>query len=605
MADLQGIKFLKNALLSPLGSVRPFTSASPFPSITATSIVTRHDHHNIEVKTVSDLGSAPSIVETDIYLFAPKNFELGSIGKEELAADFRSRMRLSSPVIGEQGAAAFENALGDLKERVARFEAHLASDRTSVDISDPLCEEILDAIRELCSVVSGTLKHGASEHARQFFLSHSLLTTEDVCIGGLRLLASSVRSVHDMVARVRAASQSKHDAPAAMFATFDEFLSQLYVQYLGTIRSELDRIQKPETVKAATYAPERKALEEILNTFQSEEADYRTDNEISPFTDEESEIDRERRLLRLSQLKKFFQSKSFVDVTRQQGTKRVSESMAAAGTAVAAIIAAMLERFSRPEVGEAAVHGLFVIGAGVLFYVLRDRMKDRAKIHFQATAQKYLPDYEQQLLAQSKKIGKIKEWFRLRDSKSLPKGIIKLRHSAAAHEMEKRLPEDVLHCRRIQEVDASMLIAKGDTTGSRSLHENTRINVERYLKHMDDPFKELTELDASGRFRQARSHRVYHFYLCVKTISRPIPSLPHCPRQKRRRPPRRPHPLITFRLRVVSRRRLLGFDGFDLVEPEAAGGFVVEFVEHAVLDHDGIGVIGSDCVDESAHGAAV
>ena len=529
MADLQGIRFLKNALLSPLGSkVHSLTSANPFPSITATSIVTRHDHHNIEVKTVSDLGSAPSIVETDIYLFAPKTFELGNIGKEELVEDFRSRMRLASPVIGEQGAAAFEQALSDLKDCIQLFEVHQASRNPSAEIADPLCEKILDAIRELSSVVLGTLKHGASEHARQFFLSHSLLTTEDVCVGGLRLLAANVRSVHDIILRVRLVCQSKFDAPTVMFTTFDEFLSASYVQYLGTIRAEVDRLQKPENVKAQPYEAERELLESILNDFQAEEAAHRSTQMLSPKGDEETDLDRERRLLRLSQLKKFFQSKSFVDITREHGTKKVTESMAAIGTAIAAILAAVaafiFDHYSRSS---AALNGLFVFGAGsagVIFYVLRDRMKDRAKTHLQATAQKFLPDFEQQLLAQSKKIGKVKEWFRLRESKALPKEILQMRQSAAAHEMEKRLPEDVLHCRRIQEVNASLLIAKGDATSSRSLHENTRINVERYLKHMDDPFKELTELDSTGRFRQSRSHRVYHFYLCVKTVSKPVES---------------------------------------------------------------------------------
>lgn len=529
MADLQGIRFLKNALLSPLGSkVHSLTSANPFPSITATSIVTRHDHHNIEVKTVSDLGSAPSVVETDIYLFAPKTFELGNIGKDELIEDFRSRMRLASPVIGEQGAVAFEQALTDLRECIQSFESHQASRNPSAEIADPLCEKILDSIRELSTVVLGTLKHGASEHTRQFFLSHSLLTTDDVCVGGLRLLAANVRSVHDMILRVRLVCQSKFEAPTAMFSTFDEFLSQSYVQYLGTIRAEVDRLQKPENVKAQPYVAERELLESILNDFQTEEAAYRSTQLIVPQGDEETDLDRERRLLRLSQLKKFFQSKSFVDITREHGTKKVTESMAAIGTAIAAILAAIaafiFDHYSRSS---AALNGLFVFGAGgagVLFYVLRDRMKDRAKSHLQATAQKFLPDFEQQLLAQSKKIGKVKEWFRLRETKALPKEILQMRHSAAAHEMEKRLPEDVLHCRRIQEVNASLLISKGDATSSRSLHENTRINVERYLKHMDDPFKELTELDSSGRFRQSRSHRVYHFYLCVKTVSKPVES---------------------------------------------------------------------------------
>jgi hypothetical protein len=142
-----------------------------------------------------------------------------------------------------------------------------------------------------------------------------------------------------------------------------------------------------------------------------------------------------------------------------------------------------------------------------------------------------LPDFEQQLMANDRKIGRVKEWFRLRSAAELPEPIKELRKFASSHEMEKRLPEDVVHCRKIQELGASVRVdasnnrmKKGDVTSTRSLHENTRINIERYLKHMDDPFKELTDLDVDGRFCQSLSHRVYHFYLCVKTVSRPAES---------------------------------------------------------------------------------
>ncbi|HVK60644.1 MAG TPA: hypothetical protein VM432_03795, partial [Bdellovibrionales bacterium] len=323
------------------------------------------------------------------------------------------------------------------------------------------------------------------------------------------------QSVHDRISLVRSTAKSKQAMPAAVFAISDEYLSQLYVQYLATIRAELERLQKPESLDAKAYETARRRLEKLLDVFQTEEAKYR-----SRFggTNDETELERERRLVRLSHLKKFFQSKSFVDVSRQNSAAKFGESTAVAGTAIAGLVFLLLQRYTQPGVGEASF--VFLL-AGVALYVLRDRMKDWAKAHFQETASHYLPDFEQQLVARDAKIGTIKEWFRILATKNIPEEILRLRQESSSHEMENRLPEDVLHCHKVQDVDAGAINIASSSIKSLSLHENTRVNFERFLKHMDDPFKELTDLDADGRFLQALSHRVYHFYLIVRTVSLP------------------------------------------------------------------------------------
>ena len=522
MADTLGFTIIKHALLAPLQSVSKAKGQNENPRpLNATSYVDVHDHHNIEIKTVSDLGSAPSFVETDIFLFVPRSFEITNFEKTEITRDFRTRMRLSAPVSGEQGLAAFESALSELEAARNRLEDVLSKANHIVDLADPMCEALLESTRDLCAVVTGSLKHSASEETRNVFLSHSVFTTEDSCLTSLRRISEKASQTFEIIARLRAQATSKYSAPDAIFAILDEYVSQAYVQYLGTVRAELERIRKPDAFTNSGYELERARTLEALDRLQKNEAKYRLRFGACA-SGEETDIDRERRLLRMSQLKKFFQSKSFVDVSRQHPAKRFSESTALIGTAGAAALAAFVQEASmNGMVAKSASHAFVVMSLGVLVYVLRDRLKDRAKETLRQQAMKILPDSEQILVAQENRIGAVKEWFRVRDSKDLPVNVQGLRRAACVHEMEKRLPEDVLHCRRTQEVDASMLAGQGGTTVTRSLHENTRINFERYLKHMDDPFKELTDLDPSGRFSQSLSHRVYHFHLCVKTTSRP------------------------------------------------------------------------------------
>jgi hypothetical protein len=530
MAEFEALTVIRNVLRAPKNlrkpGMRPNDLDEDLNSVSANSAASRHDHHNIEVKTVSEIGNSPSVVETDLYLFIPRNFEIASFGKAELTKDFRSRIRLALPVSGEQGANAFGVALKHLQLCLRALEQADPQGREAIDLGHPLCEDVLEATKDLCSVIAETLKHGTADHCRQFFMSHTLMTTLPASLSGLETLGRKVGAMHELMVQTRKVTSTSLQAPAAFFHFFDEYISQIYVQYLSIVRRELAKIGPPrEEINTSEYAEARAQLELLLDSFQEQEARHRLKYGLGRLPENETELDRERRLLRLSHLKKFFQSKSFIDVSRKQSAKKIGESTAAAGTAIAALIAAVIERFSHSGTGgDLAFSGVSLLGFGVIIYVLRDRMKDWAKARFQEKALKFLPDYEQQLIAGDDKIGCVKEWFRLLPSKELPVDVHALRKAASASEMERRLPEDVFYCRKIQEVNASNLTAHDRTPVSRALLENTRINFERYLKHMDDPFKDLTDLDPSGRFLLSRSHRVYHFYLCVRTRTRPMES---------------------------------------------------------------------------------
>jgi hypothetical protein len=532
VAEFEALSTLRNVLLAPLSKVRTETGSTDLPSHSANSTVSRHDHHNIEVKTVSELGNHPSMVETDIYLFVPRSFEIGSVGKAELIKDYRTRIRLALPSGGDLGAAAFEAALQTLELKVKALEDSELVGEQIADINTLLSEEVLEAVKDLCAIVSETLKQGSIEHCRQFLISHTLMATAHAKVAGLENLQKQVCAVHLMIDRARKTATSKLQSVNSVFNFFDEFISQLYVQYLSAVRSEFVKIGAPKDETATEiYLENRKRLEKQLDAHQEQEALHR--QTFVEGVEEADELDRERRLVRMSHLKKFFQSKTFIDVNRRQSAKKVSESTATIGTAAAALVAALLETYSRSNIANAAFNGVIVISLGVIFYTLRDRLKDWAKNRFQEKALKMFPDYEQSLMAREKRIGTAKEWFHMMASNDLPDEIKDLRKIATKSEMERRLPVDIFHCRKVQEVNATGVANAKQHIFSQALHENTRINFERYLKHMDDPFKEIVDLDKVGNFRKLRSHRVYHFYLCVKTVTKPLDkNATHSPRRE-------------------------------------------------------------------------
>jgi hypothetical protein len=499
------------------------TPPLPMPALGSTvSSASLHDHHNLEIKTVTEVGNRPCTIETDIYLFAPRSFELNAIGKAELRKDVRTRLRLSIPVRGDQDSFVFENALRNVQRTLELITTKGPNVAPIEDLAHPLCEELMETLKDLTAFISESLKNGAGEQARLLINTDALMSTPLVRANALRSVRQKLEVAQDFVERARELKieeSTETEGIAQILKLFDEYISQLYVQFLGALHAEL---HKHENVQyegsdepSAVARVEHSALLELLFVCQTKEAKHRA-NPQRGGAQNPTDLDREQRLVRLGQLKKFFQSKTFVDVSSRPPPRLFTESTAAAGTALAGIIATLVERVSKPDISNMAFQGLFVVFFGVIIYTLRDRMKDRVKTILNEKAIERMPDSQHHLIAREKKMGLTREWFRVTTLNSLVPQVRKLRKSAFASELEGRLHEDVFHCRRIQDVSASDVAVENSQAIHRTLYENTRLNLERHLKLMDDPFKDMTDLDFDGKVLLSRSHKVYHFYLCIR-----------------------------------------------------------------------------------------
>jgi len=327
----------------------------------------------------------------------------------------------------------------------------------------------------------------------------------------LARLSHEVQRTADSIAKIREQIDSLRPERFPVLTLLQEYTTSLYVKYLSEVQNELSKC--PTTrFEGQHYATAISRLEDILDLLSRRESLYApiggTRQEQAP-TDEE----RESYLVRLSQLKKFFQSKMFVDVSRRPRDKRVAETTAFVGTAIAGLSAACLQQLYIPSSGEIAVSGFLLLGLGVFVYTIRDRVKDWLKVTLAKKASAWIPDVEETLWLDGRTIGVNKEWSRIQTSKNLTAAVKSLRRKACKTEVETELPEEVFCWKRWQQLPKSL-----DSRNTElALQENVRINLERYLKFMDDPFKELAVLDRAGQFTRFRSRRVYHFYLAVRS----------------------------------------------------------------------------------------
>jgi len=476
--------------------------------------VNRHDHHNIELKSVFEISNGAFESELDVYLFVPKNFGIHLEDRTDLLKDIRSRLRLAVPFHGDINNENLKIVLQRLEKSIGQnlnpsIELVIHNNEQDRPVNDLLVEDA----RDLCAIVTESFKKSTNDLSRQVFLSHNLLSNSESSIKSLGDLQNQLQKKSEIMGEVRrviVTNTSLH-----VLQLLDEYLSYIYIQYLAAVRFELDQTELASHVRQSPdYLAARARLEDYMIELQEKEAAhrYRAGLKVDP---EETEKEREQRLIKLSHLKKFFQSKSFVDFTTKNNVKRIYETLATLGTAMAGLTVAGLESFKNSSVTQVTFKGIFLLSFGVFAYVLRDRLKDWAKSTLNKKASAYIPDIESNLWAQNKKMGFVREWLRIKKKKSIPKLIAEKRQSVAGNDLERALPEDVIHYRRVQSILHGSSEIRS-STGMHAVHENVRINLERYLKHMDDPFKDLAELDAWGAIKKSKSHRVYHFYLCTR-----------------------------------------------------------------------------------------
>ncbi len=471
--------------------------------------LSRHDDHSLEIKAWVEPGNADYQTELDVFIFIPGSFQVSRWSKPELSQDFRSRVRLALPSRGEESESTVRVSQ-EVLAQARRLLSHVGS------LAEPgVLEQTSEDYKQVGAIVSELLKHRASSHRRRFVMAHSLSIPVEQRSRELQRLLVEVDQTVELLQSLRRQFADLATLCDPMLPLLEEYVSNFYVQYLGKLRTAMGQVDPAAREKAGSpeYVVVWEKFTERLGSLQREEAQYR--HRFTHRVEQAiSAMEQEQAVIRLSQLKKFFQSRMFVDVSLHSPSGRFLETTAIAGTALAGLLWAALQFFSRPDIAQTANHGFFVISFAVITYVLRDRIKDRAKVSLHKRVQKWLPDIDQQLEAGGRVIGNIKEWFHLQTRQALPESVKEMRLRASRAELDRNLPEDVLHLRKVFTVHPQAAREAGW-----ALQENTRINVERYLKLMDDPIKELAVLDTTGELTRLQSRRVYHFHVGIELRS--------------------------------------------------------------------------------------
>lgn len=479
--------------LSPTASTQKLSSTANFK-------LSRHDPHNLELKSTFKLEGVKVTGQFQLFLFLPSSVHLSSYTKTELKEDFHALARLAIP----KSILHSENAI---PREIQYFKSILEAFKTSnsAGFSIVVADHVFEATRRMGAILGEALKSQGSQIQKKLLLSFSLLNKNPDVSAELESIKASILKISAQVDELHALTSCPELQDLSVVNLLGEYINQLYVEFLVSIRTQIDPIVDDGNVAILELSGIVKGLQDKVTSSTAK----RVDPALLSTQDEE----RENYLLKRSQLKKFFQSEMFIEVAKQEALKKYSEPVAIFGAACACLGALVVEQAGLTKWDHAGLKGASVILLGMMMYVMKDRLKDRFRNYFTDKLGKVVPDQERILTVEGNRFGVVQEWFSIKKSATLPAIVKDLRLKSCLSEAEKHIPEDILHYKKKFEIRSDLAVQfKGN---QRSLQEMVRINLERYLKHMDDAYKGLLYLDAEGKFSKLRSHRIYHFHACL------------------------------------------------------------------------------------------
>jgi len=249
---------------------------------------------------------------------------------------------------------------------------------------------------------------------------------------------------------------------------------------------------------------------QLIKTINSE-INYRKEhNYPAVATDQNSETF----LYRMSLLKKYLSNILFLETYVKRDGKVVEQIIYSIAAGLAMLFATAVAFIGENQYGKLTLPFFIAL---IISYMFKDRMKELLRIYFTVGMKNYLYDRKRYLFHSFKqKIGICKESFNYVPRDKIPKDIIELRHKENISSLEKKqIEEKIIHYRKMISLSpkAFKLIRKKYIT--EGVIDIVRINVETFLKNMDNPEKKVFMLKKNKLISKSVD-RVYHINMITK-----------------------------------------------------------------------------------------
>jgi hypothetical protein len=158
------------------------------------------------------------------------------------------------------------------------------------------------------------------------------------------------------------------------------------------------------------------------------------------------------------------------------------------------------------------VTGFLILLAFIGSYILKDRLKDYGRQRLQRGLLSFLPDHSEKVWyedhsGQKHTIGKVSEYQDFVKPELLPPEIVHQRHFKLGKKLAEY--EDIIHYHKSISLNDRKI--KNISSDLSSIKDIIRLNVKRFISHLDDPVKNFCSFDNKGNLIKVELPKVYYF----------------------------------------------------------------------------------------------
>ncbi|MBU0678094.1 MAG: hypothetical protein KJ626_08235 [Verrucomicrobia bacterium] len=456
--------------------------------------ITVHDRHQVELKLSYPLprtGGSTSY-ELDLYIFAPQSLGVhpNTYSKQQFYTDLQSYIRVKTP--STQLARFEDREVGPLAE--LRITLALAAELSPKDLSP----KVENQIKLFCCILKSAVRDFvAFVHRTPVAEDRNRLAGQYV--ESVRKIAADYRDLRTII-QTPNVSQRTLD----IFLFGDEYISLLIEDHTYHLLNGLppnDECPDPD-------------LGLRLRDLIEGEVQYRRKRRYASIPDEEK--DNETLVFRRGVLKKYMASILFLNTKVKTDGLLVQQILFGVAAAIAMIFATGAAFISQSVYGSMTLPVFVTL---VVSYIFKDRIKDLLRFHLSRRMTRFLFDHKTHIYdAAGHGVGFCKESFEFTKDRKLPPEVRELRNREHITEIENGwVGEDtLLYRKRIQLFPERVrrVFADHEVDG---VNDIMRLNVQEFLRKMDDPKKELFVMDDEG-YHRISGARVYYINLILRLV---------------------------------------------------------------------------------------
>ncbi len=452
-----------------------------------------HDRKQFEIKLEYQPSGADDetryLVETYVFLPASLNIDAETYPRADFYADIHNYVRFKTPVMTLAELASADGS------PLRRLEAGLRTGLTSET-------ELVYQSKLLSCIFRGALRrfaHSVDERCE------AMVRAGDASCSQLQI---DVRDTRDNARRVlarfrewaRSANQCRlQEKTRASIRLVDEYMSLTVEQFFRKAVADMDAL--PRT---GIYIELRKEMmEEVLREEQYRK-DHKLRSVISPTGDNEEYMHR------CGLLKKFCMNILFLSARRAAKRQGWEEVLFALAAGVAMAFATAVALWAQVRFTQASLNFFLIMVVG---YMMKDRIKEGMRRIFSQVAARHLYDRTARIVdpVTGRCLGTCEEKVDYGGAVKVPEAVAALRsRDDFITVLQGELAETVIRYQKQVVLDVELM--PRSERGLSGITDIIRLNVERFLRDMDEPEYALEYVDLEdfsvGRVRGAKSYQV-------------------------------------------------------------------------------------------------